>query len=167
MKGLAAALKVLVDAGVNFVIVGGFAAAARGSLLVTQDLDICYERSPGNLKRLATALAPHHPRLRGAPEDIPFVLDERTLTQGMNFTLQTDLGDLDLIGELSGVGRFAEAARDASSLTLYGGSYQVGSLETIIRSKKAAGRPKDLSSLPELEALRELQQAQQKDKEKK
>jgi hypothetical protein len=60
-----------------------------------------------NLRRLASALSPLHPRLRGIPEDTPFVLDARTLAQGMNFTLQTDLGDLDLMGEISGVGQIS------------------------------------------------------------
>lgn len=164
MKSFGTALKVLADSEVNFVIVGGFAAVARGSLQVTQDLDICYERTPENFKRLAAALAPYHPGLRGAPEDIPFVLDERTLAQGMNFTLQTELGDIDLLGELSGVGGFPEVARDAIWLTLYGGSYRIASLDALIRSKRAAGRPKDLNALPELEALKELPKVQPKGK---
>lgn len=164
MKSFGAALKVLADANVSFIIVGGFAAVARGSLQITQDLDLCYERTPQNFKRLASALAPYHPGLRGAPDDVRFVLDERALAQGMNFTLQTDLGDIDLIGELSGVGQFSEVARDAVWLTLYGGSYRIASLDVLIRSKKAAGRPKDLNVLPELEALKELPKVQPKEK---
>jgi hypothetical protein len=66
-----------------------------------------------NQDRLATALAPLHARLRGAPPDLPFVLDARTLRSGLNFTLRTDAGDLDLFGELAGVGTYAECARDA------------------------------------------------------
>src|SRR5215471_7816823 len=122
MKSFATALKVLAAAGVSFVIVGGFAVVARGVVQLTWDLDICYERTPDNLKRLAVALTPYHPRLRAAPEDVPFVLDERTLAQGMNFTLHTDLGDIDLIGELSGVGQFSDVAHDAIWLPLFGGS---------------------------------------------
>lgn len=166
MKSLRTALKLLADGGINFVIVGGFAAVARGSLQITQDLDICYERTPENLRRLANVLAPYHPRLRAAPQDVPFVFDERTLTQGMNFTLETDLGDIDLLGELSGVGQFSEVVRDAISLPLFGESYRIASLETVIRSKRAAGRPKDLNSLPELEAMKELSDKQLKNKGK-
>src|SRR5436853_4130792 len=101
MTNFEAALKVLAEADVNFIIVGAYAAVAQGSAQVTQDLDICYERTAQNLKRLAAALAPYHPRLRAAPEGLPFLLDHLTLSQGMNFTLQTDLGDIDLLGDLS------------------------------------------------------------------
>lgn len=161
-----AALKVLADADVSFVIVGAFAAVLQGSALVTRDLDICYDRSPENLKRLASALAPYHPRLRGVPEGLPFVLDERTLSQGANFTLETDLGPIDLIGDLTSLGSFSNIARDAVRLSVFGGSYLVASLDAVIRSKRAAGRPKDLNALPELEALKELCEAQQEKSEK-
>src|SRR5262249_48469290 len=83
---------------VHFVIVGGVAATLRGSGIQTFDLDICYDRGPENLKRLTAALAPHSPRLRGAPADLPFTWDERTLRNGLNFTLTSALGDIDLLG---------------------------------------------------------------------
>ncbi len=120
MNKFAATVKLLGEAQVNFVVIGGYAAMLHGSALLTQDLDICYERSPENLRRLASALVPIHPRLRGAPEGIPFSLDERTLTQGMNFTLQTDWIDLDLLGEISGVGQFANVVQGASQVDVNG-----------------------------------------------
>src|SRR5258708_10246303 len=149
-----AALGALETAGVKFVIVGAYAAVVQGAGLATQDLDLCYERSPKNLKALASVLNDMHARLRGAPEGLPFLLDERTLAQGMNFTFETDFGDLDLLGELSGVGQYADLTRDAVILEIAGRSYQAASLDAIIRSKRAAGRPKDLNALPELEAIR-------------
>lgn len=168
MTNFAAALKVLADAGVNFVVVGGYAAMLQGSTYLTQDLDICYERTPENMKRLAAALKPLHPRLRGAPDGIRFGLDERKLSQGMNFTLQTDLVDIDLRGELSGIGQYAEAACDAVSVKLHGFTCRVASLDSLIRSKRATARPKDLYLLPELEALKALQPppSQKKKKER-
>ena len=84
----------------------------------------------------------------------------------MNFTFQTDFGDIDLLGELSGVGQFRELDVDAVSLELYGMQVRVASLDALIRSKQAAGRPKDLLSLPELEAIRELRLAM-KDQKKR
>lgn len=111
------------------------------------------------MKRLAGAISPLHPRLRGTPEGMPFTFDERTLANGMNFALQTDLGDIDLVGELSGVGQFRQLAQDAVSINLHNRSLKVASLDAIIRSKKAAGRPKDLAALPELEAIRESRSA--------
>jgi len=154
-----AAFKALMAAEVSFIVVGAYAAVVQGSGQVTRDLDICYERTPENMKRLAAALGPHHPNLRGAPPGLPFKLDERTLAQGMNFTLQTDFGDIDLLGNLSGVGQFPELARDAVLLELFGMQVRVASLDALIRSKRAAGRPKDLLSLPELEAIRDSQPA--------
>jgi hypothetical protein len=104
-----------------------------------------------------SALKPYHPRLRGAPEGLPFLFDMETLSNGMNFTLTTDLGDIDLLGHLSGLGEFPAVALDAICMPLFGGEYRVASLDTLIRSKKAAGRSKDLNVLPELEALKEMQ----------
>jgi len=158
------ALRALSNAGVNFIIVGAYAAYAQGANQLTRDLDVCYERTPENVRRVALALAPFHPRLRGAPESASFVLDERTLAHGMNFTLETDLGEIDLLGELSGIKGFSELATDAVQLELHGCRVRVASIDAIIRSKKAAGRPKDLAVLPELEAIRESRSAKNKKK---
>jgi hypothetical protein len=99
---------------------------------------------------------------------LPFTLDKQTLAQGMNFTFQTDFGDIDLLGELSGVGQFPDLARDAVLVELYGIQILVASLDSLIRSKRAAGRPKDLNVLPELEALKALQAPfQTKEQEKR
>lgn len=167
MTNFREAVAVLSKAGVNFIVVGAYAAVLQGSAQVTQDIDICYERTPENMKRLATALAPYHPGLRGAPQGLPFLLDERTLAQGMNFTFQTDFGDIDLLGELSGVGQFPDVSKEAVLLQIYGIDIRVASLDTLIRSKRAAGRVKDLNALPELEALKEMQAARHEDESNK
>lgn len=93
-------LATLTNADVRFVVIGGVALVLRGSVRLTVDLDICYARDGDNLQRLADALAPHHPRLRGAPPELPFLWDAQTLRSGLNFTLKTDLGDLDVLGEV-------------------------------------------------------------------
>lgn len=149
-------LSALHEARVDFVIVGAYAAVAHGAPVLTRDLDICYDREPANLQRLAGSLQPFHPRLRGSEPTLPFRLDLSTLRQGMNFTLVTDAGDLDLMGELSGVGQFSVVARRAEEITLYGRQFRVASLEVIIASKRAAGRAKDKAVLAELEALKAL-----------
>jgi len=74
-----------------------------------------------------SALKPYHPRLRGAPEGLPFLFGMETLSNGMNFTLTTDLGDIDLLGHLSGLGEFPAVALDAISMPLFGGEYRVAS----------------------------------------
>lgn len=110
---------------------------------------------PENLSRLAQALSPYHPRLRGAPEGLPFRFDEDTLRGGLNFTLATDIGDIDLMGEVAGVGDYAAALAASERVELFGATFDVLTLDALIASKRAAGRPKDLLVLPELEALRE------------
>ena len=130
MIELSPALKALTENNVEFIIVGGVAITAYGSAYITKDLDFCYLRTPDNLKRIINALAQFNPRLRGFPKELPFIWDERTLTNGTNITLETDIGDIDLLGEVAGVGNFQAVKADAVK--------------------------KDLLVLPELEALQEL-----------
>lgn len=85
-------LRALADAGVDYIIVGGFAGTLHGSSIPTRDLDIVYDRSEANIERLVAALAPYSPCLRGAPEGLPFRWDADTVRRGLNFTLTTDLG---------------------------------------------------------------------------
>jgi hypothetical protein len=156
MIHLQKALDVLREAGVEFVLIGGAAMTAHGSATITQDLDICYERSHENINRLVKAFGPHHPRLRGAPADVPFRFDEETIEAGLNFTLATDLGDLDLMGEVAGLGPYRAVRAASETMVVYGRDCQVLSLDGLIQAKKAAGRPRDLAAVTELEALREL-----------
>jgi hypothetical protein len=150
-----ALLRVLADAGVRFIIVGGAAATAHGSARLTQDLDLVYDRSPDNLRRLVAALGPHEPYLRGAPPGLPFRFDEDTLRRGLNFTLTSKLGDVDLLGEIVGGGGYADLESHTVSFDLFGVRCLCLDLDTLIRVKRAAGRPKDLEALAELVALRE------------
>jgi len=148
-----ALLKALHDARARFVVVDGMAMVSHGSAFVTADLDVCYDRSPANLEALAQALAPLHPRLRGAPPELPFVLDARSLKAGLNFTLTTDAGDLDLLGELSGVGGYEAVAPNSQAFTLYGLEVRIMGLSDLIRAKEAAGREKDRLHLRELREI--------------
>src|SRR5215471_14857286 len=102
------AIQALCDAEVDFVVIGGLSAVFHGSVQVTYDLDICYSRDPANLKRLTAALAPFHPRLRGLPEGLPFIWDEGTLRNATVFTLHTDIGDIDLLAEVAGLGTYQD-----------------------------------------------------------
>lgn len=149
-------LKSLVKSKVRFVLVGGLAAVAHGVSTVTNDLDIVYERTRENIGRLVRFLRTIHPVLRGAPTDLPFILDEKTFTIGMNFTFQTDLGDVDLLGEIAGIGMYPEVRKLAEPLDLYGTRLDVLSVEGLIRSKRSAGRPKDMIHLEELLAIQAL-----------
>jgi len=148
-------LRALKDAGVDFIIVGGIAAVAHGSARLTQDLDVVYSRDPGNLKCLAAALAPHSPYLRGAPAGLPFRWDAETIRRGLNFTLTTSLGEIDLLGEITGGGAYEALLPHTITLNLFESSCLCLDLECLIRVKRAAGRPRDLEAVAELETLRE------------
>lgn len=148
-------LGVLVEHGVRFVLIGGWAAKLQGSPTVTADLDICYDRDPRNLERLAEALSGLSVRLRGVTDDVPFHLDARTLRSRDTFTLTSDAGDLDLLGAPAGVAGFAELAAGADELELDDLRVLVASVDDLMRMKRAVGRPKDLIELQVLEALRQ------------
>jgi predicted nucleotidyltransferase len=145
-------LRVLASSGVDFVVVGGVAAAAHGAARATQDLDILYGRRPENLHKLVQCLLPLHPYLRGAPPDLPFQFDLQTVQAGLNFTLTTDLGWIDLLGEIAG-GRYEDLAAQSILIEAFGVRCRVLDLETLIRTKTAAGRPKDFEGIAELEIV--------------
>lgn len=147
--------------GVEFIIVGGAAAIAHGAARLTQDLDVVYKRTPENIARLVLALAPLDPYLRGAPPNLPFSWDERTITNGLNFTLTTTSGPLDLLGEIRGGGGYDELLPHTVELRLYGVDCLCLGLERLIHVKLAAGRPKDFEAIAELEAIREERQSRE------
>jgi predicted nucleotidyltransferase len=149
------ALRVLAQDGVEFIIVGGVAATAHGSARLTRDLDVVYSRSPQNIARLAAALAPHSPYLRGAPPGLPFRWDAETIRRGLNFTLTTAFGDLDLLGEVTGGGGFDALVARSRPVAVFGLDVRCLDLDCLIEVKRAAGRPKDLEVIAELEALQE------------
>lgn len=149
------ALEVLVKARVDFVVVGGAAATVHGSARLTQDLDIVYDRSPENIDRLVNALEPHRPYLRGAPPGLPFIFDSATVRSGLNFTLTTDLGDLDLLGEVVGGGTYGALVAHSAAIEVFGVRCLCVGLPKLIELKRAAGRTKDLEAIAELEVLRQ------------
>ena len=153
MDDLRGLLEALAGAGVGFVVVGGVAATAHGAARVTYDLDLVYSRERGNLERLAAALAPYSPYLRGAPPGLPFHWDAETLERGLNFTLTTDLGPLDLLGEITGGGRYEDLLPDTVEVELLGARCRCLGLRRLIEVKRAAGRPKDFEAIAELEAI--------------
>ena len=148
-------LAVLAKHGVEFVLVGGLAAMAHGSRHPTFDVDVVYARDSGNLERLAAALQELKATLRGAPEDLPFQLDARTLRAGLNFTFSTRYGAFDILGEAAGAPPYAELRNAAESVEIEGQQVQVASLDHLVSMKRAAGRTKDEPFLSEYVALAE------------
>lgn len=148
-------LPLLSGYGVEYILIGGGAAIAHGAARTTYDVDIVYARHPVNLQRLVNALKEVRPYLRGAPPGLPFVFDERTLSSGLNFTLTTDWGDIDLLGEVIGGGTYEELFPSTRPENLFGVVLRIVTLEALIHLKRSAGRPKDFEAIAELEALRE------------
>jgi hypothetical protein len=149
-------IRALAEGGVQFIVIGGVAGAIHGTARNTLDLDVLYDRDPENMRRLVAALAGHAPYPRGAPPGLPFRWDERTVGAGLNFTLITDLGNLDLLGEVPG-GDFRSVLPHAVWIEGPGLRFRCVDLPTLIRLKRAAGRPKDFEAIAELEALEEEQ----------
>jgi hypothetical protein len=148
-------LRALVDGGVEFILVGGLAAAAHGSSRDTRDLDIVYRRTSQNIGRLAGALLPLCPYLRGAPPGLPFQWDPRTIERGLNFTLTTTAGAIDALGEIVGGGGFEQLLPHTVQIEVLGMKCLCLNLDKLIHVKRAAGRPKDLEAIAELEMLRD------------
>lgn len=148
-------LRALDRHGVRYVLIGGLGARIHGSPTVTNDIDICYERTTENLERLAAALRQLDARLRGVSEDVPFQLDAAALAAGDHFTFTTRAGSLDCLGSPAGVGGFDELARNARLFEVEGLTLLVASIDDLIRMKRAAGRRKDLIEVEILAALKE------------
>lgn len=148
-------LRALADADVEFIIVGGAAATAHGAARLTQDLDVVYRRTPENAERLARALAPFAPYLRGAPPNLPFRLDAQTIRNGSNFTLTTSVGNIDLLGEITGGGGYEALLPHTLELHVFEVTCPCLDLQKLVEVKRAAGRPKDFEAIAELEALLE------------
>jgi hypothetical protein len=152
------ALRTFNDHNVKYVLIGGYASSILGAPIITNDVDVCYERSPENMDRLAGALQELHASLRvaGVAEELPFILDGKTLAAGDSFTFRTAAGDLDVLGTPSGTGGFRDLDADATSYDLGEGLVvRVVSLDDLIRMKEAARRPKDEAHLHLLTALRQ------------
>lgn len=158
MTDYAALIPLLVDSEIDFIIVGGAAATAHGSARLTLDLDIVYSRDSFNLEQIVKALEPFQPYLRGAPPGLPFEWSVETLKKGLNFTLITTLGALDLLGEIVGGGGYEELKSQTIKIEVAGVECSCLSLERLIEVKRAAGRPKDLEAIAELEQILEERQ---------
>jgi hypothetical protein len=149
-------VELLAAHGVEFMIIGGQAETIFGSPRVTFDIDLCYRRTPENLKRLAAALREIKPMLRGAPLDLPLVLDEKALALGNNYTFVTHFGDVDFLGHVEPLGDFDALAQRAKHYPLGDKQVLVIALDDLIRIKEHINRPKDRDSLFQLRAIKKL-----------
>lgn len=148
-------LPTFVGAGVEFIIIGGVAGILHGSARATYDIDLVYSRNEPNIQRLASMLAQYNPYLRNAPLGLPFVWDTKTIRHGLNFTLTTTVGDIDLLGEVAGGETYETLLPRSFEVEAFRVRFKCIDLPTLIRIKEAAGRPKDREAIAELRVLLE------------
>ena len=140
---LRALLTPLIRHGVDFVLIGGMAGLSHGSNFPSYDLDVAYARDRDNIGRLVDALGEIGVALRGAPADLPFQLDARTIENGSNFTFITPHGDFDILGHADGMPSYDELKAEAPVQEVLGLQVRVASIDHLIAMKRAANRPKD------------------------
>jgi len=153
MKSLHLLLQRFADAGLEFVVVGGFAGVLHGSSYVTNDLDICAVMSPETIAKLRETLADLKPVHRMTHKKLSF-LDHPPAGQALtNVYLETDAGIVDVLGSVLGLGDYHALVRNAVEIPLFGRRCRVISLEDLIKAKEAMGREKDLLTAKELRAI--------------
>jgi hypothetical protein len=148
-------IRSLVAGRVEFIIVGGAAAIAHGASRLTEDLDIVYRRDQKNIEAIIESLAPLAPYLRGVPQGLPFKWEAQTIWNGLNFTLTTSLGPLDLFAEITLGGTYDDLLPYTVTLNVFECKCLCLGLERLIEVKRATGRPRDLEVVAELQALLE------------
>jgi hypothetical protein len=148
-------LATLAGARLELIVVGGLAATIQGSTRLTRHVDVLYSRSAANIERLVEALRPARPYLRGAPQGLPFEWSAATVGRGFNFALTTDIGDIDLLGELVGGVTYETLVARSETVTAYGHAFRCAPLIELIRVKRSSGHAKDLVVAAELEAILE------------
>lgn len=149
-------LTTLTDDEVKFVLVGAVAGLAQGLTRATYDVDVCYWRHPDNIELLCASLAPHHPTLRIKPAPTNFQFDVATVQALRDLPLDTDLGALDLLAEVAGLGDYESLLGHSEALPLFGRTLKVLTLDGLILAKNAVGRPQDLADVAALEAIRAM-----------
>lgn len=158
--GFEKVLDLLIKHEVRFIVIGGQAEQIMGSPRVTYDADFCYERSIENLENLACALRELKPTLRGAPPDLPFIIDAKSLALGNNYTFKTSLIPIDLLGWVEPIGTYDELIQSAERHPYKEGQIAVISLDDLIRVKEHINRPKDQDSLFQLRAIKQVREEQ-------
>lgn len=153
---LSALLHRLSEGGVDYVVVGGVAVAVQGYGRATKDLDITYATDPANLEALGEVLIAAEARLRGVPEDVPFIPDGRTLKRTQILTLDTVDGGLDLLVDPSGAPPYDAMRRRADLIEFEDILVRIVGLEDLLAMKRAAGRAQDLADVEALEAAQSL-----------
>lgn len=149
-----ALLRLLDDAGIPFLVIGGVAAITWGASEFTRDLDVCMDFTEANVTRLLEALAPHRPR-HLTRQDLGRIADPpHALVKFRSLLLVTDLGRLDVLRDVPPTGGYAELAARGKQVTAYDRTLHVIGLDDLITIKEHVARPKDLVVAAQLRAIR-------------
>ena len=157
MQNLSELTRKLVEAQVEFVLIGGFAAVAHGATLVTRDVDICCRFSEHNLSCIQKALSGLHPVHRSRP-DPPLDFTTKQCTRLKNLCLKTDLGVLDCLDEVLGIGDFGAVLRQSVEVELPFGPCRILDIEGLIRAKEAMNRDHDRITVRQLQEIKKRRQ---------
>ena len=155
MELLTEILKRLIAAKVEFSLIGGQASRHYGVSLVTEDVDVCARFTPENLRRIESAFKDFHPRHRLTANKLPLELTDELCQRLKNLYLTTDLGILDCLGEVKGIGDFEAVLQQSELKEFPFGSFFVLKIDALIQSKNAVGRPHDLVAVAQLKAIKE------------
>jgi len=157
-----ALLSRLKEQKVEFVIIGGVCGVLHGASLVTLDLDICCRFSRENLRRIETAVKDLHPRHRLTANKLPLELTDELCGSLKNIYLNTDLGILDCLSDVAGIGDYEQVLQQSIPHGMSYGEFRILNLDALIAAKSAVGRQKDLDAIRLLQAIKEKRE-QQKD----
>lgn len=152
-------LERLVNAGVDFVIIGGFAGVVHGCTYVTQDIDICCDFKPATLLALQKAISDLHPVHRVTPGRKKLRLTEQTCGQFKNLHLDTDIGQLDCLSFIDGFGDYSEDKRESELIEVEEMKMRVLSVDALIKTKKSMNRLRDKGAVLQLEAIKKLKKS--------
>jgi hypothetical protein len=150
------------NGGVEFIIIGGLAGIIHGTTRVTQDVDICCRFTPENLLKLFAAIKNTHPVHRMSPKRPVLVLNPQNVNKFKNLYLDTDIGQLDCLDEVQGVGKFDEVCKNAIPVKIGRKVYQVLNLDALIKSKESLNRSQDRQDILQLQAIKETKQRRRK-----
>jgi hypothetical protein len=156
MQNLSELTRRLISSQVEFVLVGGFAAVAHGVTLVARAVDICCRFSEANLMRIQKAFVDLHPVHRSRP-DLPLELTPEQCVSLKNLYLKTDLGMVDCLGEILGVGNFDEVLKRSVEVELPYGKCRILDIEALIRAKEAMNRDHDRITVKYLKEIKKQQ----------
>ena len=152
----------LQGSGLEFVVIGGVCVVYHGVPVATFDLDICCPFGEENVRRIESAVKDLHPFHRLTANKLPLEETRGSFKDLKNVYLQTDLGKLDCLGEVAGLGGYEQVLQQSILHSMSFGQFRMLNLDALIAAKAAAGREKDLEAVRLLRAVKE-RKAQQKE----